>query len=139
MEPDDWLEWRRQTFWVVEAERNALLPRGWHWGEPWHERLSSSRRHRRGRWAVRNRDGRQVRVAESRWAFAFRIRKTALDLVMASEDLARSDPTRFAIVASELERDASLALQTAQSAMVRESVAADLEAFNHRARRLLDG
>lgn len=132
------IAWRRRFFWIAEADKSAVLPRGWHWGEPWHERGEQGQRHIRGRWAVRNRDGRQVRVAFQRYAGA-RVRPTSLDLILNVEDLARTHPDRLDEVTRSIHSEMLANLGRVSAHMVSDAVDEQLERLNARARDVLDG
>jgi len=132
-------DWRKQRFWMVHAPADASLPPGWHWGEAWSEKRAGNRIRSRGRWAVRNRDGRHVRVAFSRYHFQPHIRPESLKLVLQVENTAREDPVRYARVILEMEDDMIRYLRNASARFdLREAVDADIDALNELARKLLD-
>lgn len=121
---------RRLTIWTTEADPDSPLPRGWHWGEPWHEPSPVSRRHARGRWAVRNRDGRQVRVVFERWRLGDRVKLDSLELVLLVEDAARGNPTGYAEAMEAIEAQQLRGLRDLDYRL-------ELEELNRKAREAL--
>ncbi|MEA2520322.1 MAG: hypothetical protein QOF49_2402 [Chloroflexota bacterium] len=122
---------------MIDASEDPTLPRGWNWGETWREPSTTERRHIQGRWAVRNRDGRHVRVSISRWGFDRRIRTQSLELIVSLEDLARSNPVGFAEVMMEGLAKVEELFDELLADRLRESVALELAELNEMATRIL--
>jgi hypothetical protein len=137
LNPAQRLEWRIFRFWTVQAQPDATLPRGWHWGEAWHEQGVTSRSRHKGRWAVRNRDGRQVRVAFDRLGYGTLTAKN-LDTPMVLEDLARAAPEALARVMSEMEERMAAVFDDASPLWLNENYKDELASLNDLARRILD-